>query len=172
MEHPLEICNCYMPMVQGWEFIKEKKENTQEWKQELVQENMCFLARVLFCVDAFLYECVFSCVFSCTSSCLRGRFLVRVLFCVRVFLYEFLFACFRACFLVRVLVFFLACFLFFFYKFPAQIREAILTNQPFKLYLMEGDIENPQIIITRSVPSVLCHHFIWHTKKWKKWIQK
>ena len=74
-------------------------------------------------------------------------------------------ACFRACFLVRVLVFFLACFLFFFYKFPAQIREAILKNQAFKLYLMEGDIENPQIIITRSsVPSVLCHHFIWHTK--------
>ena len=67
---------------------------------------------ILFFVDAFLYECVFSCVFSCTSACLRVF--------VRVFLNEFFFACFRACLRGRVRVFFLACFRFFFYKFPAQ----------------------------------------------------
>ena len=77
---------------------------------------VCFLARVLFCVDAFLYECVFSCVFSCTSACLRVF--------VRVFLNESFFACFRACLRGRLRVFFLACFRFFFYKFPALLLLA------------------------------------------------
>ena len=58
----------------------------------------CFLARVLFCVDAFLYECVFA----CTSAC----FLDRVLFL-------------RG----RVRVYLLVHFLFFFYKFPALVSR-------------------------------------------------
>ena len=66
------------------------------------------LARVLFCVDAFLYECVFSCVFSCTSSFLRGRFLA----------YEFLFACFRVCFMHEsFFAWMLSCTIYFFCVF-------------------------------------------------------
>ena len=51
---------------------------------------------ILFFVDAFLYECVFGC-----------------------FLEQVLFVCFRGCLRGRVSVFFLGCFRFFFYKFPA-----------------------------------------------------
>ena len=64
-----------------------------------------FLVRVRVfvrvCVDAFLYECVFSCVFACFRANLRG--------------------------LVRD--FFLACFLFFFYKFPAQGPKTQVAGQ-------------------------------------------
>ena len=73
---------------------KTRKKTRTKTRKSCTSECLraCFLARVLFCVDAFLYECVFSCVFACFRACLRGR----------------------------VRVFFLACFLFFFYKFQAQ----------------------------------------------------
>ena len=58
---------------------------------------------------------------SCMSECLRACFLARVLFCVDAFLYESVFMCVFACFRGRVHVFFLPCFLFFFYKFQALV---------------------------------------------------
>merc|ERR1711946_13972 len=69
----------------GLGIYKRKKENTQERKQELVQENTCFLARVLFCVDAFLYEFLFACF----RACFLVRVLVFFLACFLFFFYKF-----------------------------------------------------------------------------------
>ena len=73
------LCVSHSCVVLGWEFIKEKKENTHENKK-------------------IVYECVFACVFSCPSSffawtlsCTSACFLERVLFCVD--------ACVFSCFL-------------------------------------------------------------------------
>ena len=93
----------------GWEFIKEKKKTrkkenknsykktrTKTRKKELVQES----------------------VHANKNSCKKTRTKTRTRTRKRPRKKELVQE--NTCFLVRVLVFFLACFLFFFYKFPAQ----------------------------------------------------
>ena len=82
----------------GLGIYKRKKENTQERKQELVQEN----------------------THENTQTRPRTRKHARKKELVQE----------NTCFLERVLVFFLACFLFFFYKFPALFFfDASLLSQ-------------------------------------------
>ena len=96
-------------LYQGWEFIKEKKKTrkkenknsykktrTKTRKKELVQES----------------------VHANKNSCKKTRTKTRTRTRKRPRKKELVQE--NTCFLVRVLVFFLACFLFFFYKFPAQ----------------------------------------------------
>ena len=60
----------YPSIKPGLGIYKRKKENTKTRKLcTSACFRACFLARVLFCVDVFLYECVFSCVFAWTRAC-------------------------------------------------------------------------------------------------------
>ena len=95
----------YMYLL-GWEFIKEKKktrkkENKNSYKKTRVFLHefffawtlsctsacfrACFLARVLVCVDAFLYEFLFACF----RACFLVRVLVFFLACFLFFFYKF-----------------------------------------------------------------------------------
>ena len=112
----------------GLGIYKRKKENTQERKQELVQENTHenTQTRTRTRKHARKKELVQESVHANKNSCKKTRTKTRTRTRKRPRKKELVQE--NTCFLVQVLVFFLACFLFFFYKFPAQNGKNGILN--------------------------------------------